>query len=274
MCSYDQRIVCKINKNLLLTSLVIILMIQSYRVEAQHREKKLCSSLTEYLIENDFDKDRIAYIFNEQEILIWLRKTVGIPPKPFLVETLHVQLDDRYKSGKCHKQINDYNVFNEMYTKRIPYEKNLKCDWIRPKLPYTLNVLCKRGIGQYLLQHGTRVYHHFLKYLARHSNNMNEKEIPKKDQKHWINYKIWIEQLSKFPVVGTNFMLMGEQYINAYYYLKDCDSIVHVYNAYYDFYMEKYKIIHPVDKYRYHRHSCDLFRRLNSEHKFLDKLLH
>ncbi|VVC30642.1 Hypothetical protein CINCED_3A008125 [Cinara cedri] len=250
----------------------MILMIQLYRVEAQNQEKKLCSSSMEYLFENDFDKKKIAYIFNEQQRLSRSRKIFkGKPPKPFLAETLHEQLVDRYKSGKCQQQIKDFNVFNEMYTKQIPYEKDLKCDWIRPKIPNTLEGICERGIGQYLLQHGTRVYHHFLKYLARHPNRKNEKKIPKKDQKHWINYKKWIERLSKCPVLGKGFMLIGEQYINAYYYRKGCNTIVHVYNAFYDFFMEKYKNINPGKKYNYIRHSCDLFQRLNSTHRFMKK---
>ncbi|VVC30640.1 Hypothetical protein CINCED_3A022356 [Cinara cedri] len=271
MCTYDKRIMCKINKSLLLTSLIIILIKQSYCMEAQNHEKKLCSSLTEYLIENDFDKDKMVYIFNEQQRHKCFQGLVGKPP--LLVETLHKQLVDRYKSGKCQPQIDDYNLFNEMYTKRNPYTKNLKCDWIRPKIPNTLDIICKHGLGQYFLQHGTRVYHHFLKYLTQKKNSKNEKKIPEKEQKQWINNKTWIEYVSKLPFVGNNVMLVAEHYINAYYHRKDCDMIVNDYNAYYDFFMEKYKDIHPNNKYNYYRESCDWFRRLNSQHKFIEELI-
>ncbi|VVC39135.1 Hypothetical protein CINCED_3A007328, partial [Cinara cedri] len=120
--------------------------------------------------------------------------------------------------------------------------------------------------------HGTRVYHHFLKYLAQKTNGQDEKKNPDKDQKQWKNCKIWIENVSKLPFVGKNVMLIGEQYINAYYYMKDCDTMIRDYNAFYDFFMDKYKDINPDTKYNNLRQSCDMFLRLNSQYRFMDKL--
>ncbi|VVC42628.1 Hypothetical protein CINCED_3A010574 [Cinara cedri] len=263
MCTYDQQIVRKMKLNRLLIASVIILMVQLYRVEAQNDEKKLCTSFTEYIIENDFNKNRITHFFNKQQKVTWLQKKTGKkPPKPFLEETLHEQLVKYYKSRKCRQQIKSYSAFNQFYTKVNPYREEIKCDWIRPKLPDTLDYICDRGIGQYLLQHGTLVYHQFLEYLARLPNTKKEKKTPKKEKKYLVKYKKWIEKTSKMRVVGNKLMLLGEQYINAYYYIIHCDRIVHDYNAYYDFYMENYKNIHPRKKNNYYRQSCDLFRRL------------
>lgn len=225
-------------------------------------ELNTCSSMTEYVQENEFPPGSVVKFFNSQNKKGFTIRWKKRKKVQFTEQNLSEQIQNHYQQYGCLQQINDYNGLNKFIHDKFKKDNyNLKCDLIRPRLETISSNQGKcKTIGEYFLQFGLDVYIKFLKTkLPRTKKKKTKKE--KKQKKSAIG--CLIESLN--AAIGHKKSKPTAVFVNAYYNNKfNCKQIIKDYNLFYDFYQKSYNDPKTIEKHK-KISKCDFFIRLPSD---------
>ncbi|KAE9528701.1 hypothetical protein AGLY_012276 [Aphis glycines] len=151
----------------------------------------------------------------------------------------------------------DYIEFNKFYGQNK--NVNLKCDLIKPKLPFVSNEKQCKSIGEYYTQFDIKVLYNFYKHLF---------EVKKKTKRNYLTrrftarLKKYVDKFnkSKSATKKSKQSKLLKIVINGFYKMKSSQIIPH-YNEFYTFYTEKHT---PTKKEKDHvdTEHCDYFKRI------------
>lgn len=242
--------------------------------EGSRGNSKVCSSVVEYFVSNNFDSKTLVNYFNTEKKEGSLSKHVKkikfkkkkSQSTVYTESTLNEQLNNVYsKKAKCRQQINDYNALNHMLNNEDSAPTTLNCDVIKPPLKHCIGKGKCKSFGKYLVQFGPRVYANFVKLKTR-LEKIGKKGKKGKKEKKSSNGKLATKlkqlnaKMKRVKKFGKRGILVMIPFIDSYYKL-NCKSLIADYNLFNDYYVKTYN----EEAAEKHKPVCDYFVRLKSQ---------